>query len=449
MTDAVESAWPSPQRAWWAVGVFSVAAVVSYTDRQILSLLVDPLRAALHISDSQVGLLQGLAFALIYALAGLPLGRLADTMSRRLVIIMGVLIWSAGTVACGYAPNFAALFAARIAVGVGEAALAPAAISMIADLFPANRRGAATGAFLVGMMIGSGVAITLGGAILQAANQGLFHGVPIVGSMAPWRATLIIIGLPGPAVALLLLSVKEPVRRNRAVGAHPASLGASVAGFRARGGVLLPLYAAMALVSIGDSAIGNWSPTLMSRRFSIGPGEIGLLLGGSSIVTGIAGTVLGGLLADRMIHRGGSSRRLVIAAAAAAIGVAGGAIGFASSGLQVVGFFAFWAFMSAVSGTIGITSVQEVVTNEMRGLAVAINSVGNILVGVVVGTSLTAFLTDAVYRSPLAVGVSISSVAIPVGMAAAALFWLAYRNLASRTAGEDQTPSARPAVAEL
>ncbi len=141
---AGEPPWPSPSRAWWAVGVFCIAAILSYSDRQILSLLVDPIRADLHATDVQIGLLQGAAFALIYAVAGVALGRAADVLPRRLVIVAGILIWSLATVACGYAHSFGSLFAARAAVGIGEAALAPAAMSIITDSFPVNRRGAAT-----------------------------------------------------------------------------------------------------------------------------------------------------------------------------------------------------------------------------------------------------------------------------------------------------------------
>ena len=128
--------WPPAGRAWWAVAVFALGAVLSYTDRQILSLLVDPIRGDLRISDTQISLLQGLAFALIYSVAGLPLGRLADVLPRRSVILAGVLVWTAATVACGLSRSFGALFLARVFVGVGEAALAPAAMSMITS---ANR----------------------------------------------------------------------------------------------------------------------------------------------------------------------------------------------------------------------------------------------------------------------------------------------------------------------
>src|SRR6185312_8768445 len=186
-----EPPWPPATRGWWAVGVFCIAAILSYSDRQILSLLVDPIRADLHVTDVQVGLLQGAAFALIYAVAGVALGRAADVLPRRLVIVTGVAIWSVATLACGYAGSFGALFLARAAVGVGEAALAPATMSIITDSFPVNRRGAGTGAFLMGMVIGGGVAITLGGFILQAAQAGALRGVPVLGALAPWRASLV------------------------------------------------------------------------------------------------------------------------------------------------------------------------------------------------------------------------------------------------------------------
>src|SRR6516225_1782664 len=198
-----EPPWPSASRAWWAVGVFCIAAILSYSDRQILSLLVDPIRADLHITDAQVGLLQGAAFSLIYAVAGVALGRAADVMPRRLVIVAGVLVWSVGTLACGYANSFGSLFAARAAVGIGEAALAPAATSIIADSFRAHRRGAGIGVFLMGMVVGAGGALALGGFILQAAQSGALAGVPVLGALAPWRAGLVVLGLAGLPVALL------------------------------------------------------------------------------------------------------------------------------------------------------------------------------------------------------------------------------------------------------
>ena len=187
--------WPSAASAWGAVALFCVAAVLSYTDRQILSLLVDPIRADLHISDTQVGVLQGVAFAVIYSFAGLPLGRLADLVERRYVIFAGIALWSVGTLICGYAGDFWSLFGGRVVVGVGEAALAPAAFSMISDMFPAERRGTALGVFIMGMAVGGGVAITIGGEVLGLAASGAFAGVPGLRDLVPWRAVLVLLGV--------------------------------------------------------------------------------------------------------------------------------------------------------------------------------------------------------------------------------------------------------------
>ena len=195
-------------------GVQRLRRAVLY-DRQILSLFVNPIRTDLRISDTQVSLLQGFAFFLIYSIAGLPLGRLADLVPRRAIIVCGVLVWTVATIACGLSHSFGALFVTRVFVGVGEAALAPAAMSMITDLFAPHRRGAATGVFVMGKVVGGGVAPGVGGFLLQAAQAGLLHGLPLPGKLMPWRALLLLLGLPGVGLALLLLTVKEPARRHR------------------------------------------------------------------------------------------------------------------------------------------------------------------------------------------------------------------------------------------
>ena len=195
--------WPPATRAWSTVGLFCIAAILSYTDRQILGLLVDPIRADLEISDTDVGVLQGVAFAIIYSVAGLPLGRLADIFQRRRVILTGVALWSVGTILCGYASSFWMLFAGRLIVGIGEAALAPAAMSMIADMFPTERRGTAIGLFAMGMVIGGGAAISIGGVLLELAVDHRFAGIPMVGALAPWREVLVLLGLAGGTRARL------------------------------------------------------------------------------------------------------------------------------------------------------------------------------------------------------------------------------------------------------
>ncbi|MEA1672720.1 MFS transporter [Nitrospirillum sp. BR 11163] len=402
------------------------AAVLAYTDRQVLSLLVDPIRHDLGIGDTQMGLLQGLAFAAIYSLAGLPLGRLADMASRRWIIIVGVLIWSVATFLSGYAQSFGALFAARVCVGIGEAALTPAATAMIADYFPPQRRGAAIGFFNMGMALGAGGAIAIGGALLQAANAGRFAGVPGLAGVAPWRAVLLTLGLPGLAVMALLLVTKDPPRRGRVpTGGRILPLRDVLSLFAKRRATLLPLYLGLALISVADFAVLSWTPALLSRRFALSPGEIGVALGAITLFTGTVGTFGGGLFSDRLARRGGARARLTLAVGTSAVCVVGAGLAAVDSAAAILVLAAVVLFAGTVSASVGITSVQDLVTSDMRGLAAAIVSFGNILIGLGVGAMLTAALTDHLFHDPLAVGGSLALVVTPAAVLAAFGFWRA------------------------
>ncbi|HEV2532755.1 MFS transporter [Phenylobacterium sp.] len=424
---AGEAPWPAPSRAWWAVGVFCIAAVLSYSDRQILSLLVDPIRADLHATDVQIGLLQGAAFALIYAVAGVALGRAADVLPRRLVIVAGIVIWSLATVACGYATSFWTLFAARAAVGIGEAALAPAAMSIITDSFPVNRRGAATGTFLMGMIVGGGVALALGGIILQAAQSGALRGLPIVGGLAPWRAGLVILGLLGLPAATLALTVPEPRRRHLIAGAtgRPVPLRDAARRLALLWPVLLPLYAAMGLSSLCDFAILNWTPTLLSRRFGVGVAEIGGVLGAVVIVGGVLGSAGAGVVADRMVKRGGASSRLLLAVGAMVAGILSTLFVLAPLPAVIFALAGVWIFASTTGQAVGITVLQELAPGDARGLSVSIVSLINIGVGLALGAALPALILEHVLHDPAAVGAAITAVALPCAVVATLLYRLA------------------------
>jgi MFS family permease len=421
---AAETPWPPPSRAWWAVGVFCIAAVLSYSDRQILSLLVDPIRADLHATDVQIGLLQGAAFALIYAVAGVGLGRAADVLPRRLVIVAGIVIWSLATLACGYATSFGSLFAARAAVGIGEAALAPAALSIITDSFQVNRRGVATGTFLMGMIVGGGVALALGGFILQAAQSGALRGLPVLGALAPWRSGLVILGLLGLPVALLAATVPEPARRHLIGGssARPVPLGDAAKRLAALWPALLPLYAAIGLASLCDFAILNWVPTFLSRRFGVGVAEIGGVLGTVVIVGGVLGSAGAGMVADRMVKRGGASSRLVLAVGAMLAGIVATLFVLAPSPPLIFTLAGLWIFASTTGQSVGITVLQELAPGDARGLSVSIVSLINIGLGLALGAALPALILEHVLHDPAAVGTAITIVALPCAIVSTLLY---------------------------
>ncbi len=428
-----EAPYPPPSRAWWVVAIFGVAAVLQYTDRQILSLLVDPIRGDLGLSDTQISVLQGAGFAVLYSLIGLPLGRAADMLPRRNLIVAGIVLWSVATAACGFATEYVQLLLCRICVGIGEAALAPAAVSMIADYFPPTRRGTAIGVFLTGQGIGGGAAITIGGFVLELAQHGAFSSLPWLGAMAPWRIVMVMVGLPGIPVALLLLTAPEPARRRAAQAGHVLPLSEVYRGFRKRFASLAPLYIATALLSVGDYGLLAWSPALLSRNFAFSPAEIGAVLGGLAMATSIVATIGAGLFADRLARTGGTPARLRLVYLSSIAGVLGACVGFAPDATTALIVLTVWMVVSTVTSTVAITALLELVPNEMRGIGTSLVSFCNTILGLGLGPTLVALATDHVFASETAVGLAMTLVVLPAAFIAILLYYRAFRVVSAQS----------------
>jgi MFS family permease len=420
--------YPASLRAWWLVGVLCLAALVSYTDRLILSALVDPIKHSLGVGDSAVGLLQGAAFALVYVFSGLLLGRLVDQRRRRTILVFGSTLWCLGTVACGLAPSFGPLFVARIAVGIGEAALAPAAVSMIADSFAPARRGTAVGLFMVGFFIGGPASIAIGGVLLSMAQAGTFALIPAIGALEAWRAVLVITGLAGLAVPGLFLTLVEPARRATEPVLPLRAMVRRLGSFRRSVG---PLYLAMGMLSIGDYGVLAWMPSALSRRFALPPAEVGTTFGAVTVIAGILGCLLGGVLSDAAARWRGTSGRLVLALAVAVL-ASGASVLICSAHLAAaVAGLGLWTFCSGLGAISGLAAVQNLVPGEYRGVGIALVAFCNTLLGLGFGPSIVAAITDHIYRDPTAVGLAITTAALPTGVVAALLFWAASRAAAA------------------
>ena len=216
---------PSTGRAWLSVAILLLIAIFSYLDRLIVSLLVEPIRLSLHATDFQMGLLQGIAFGLFYALFGIPIGWLVDRYSRRGIIYVGMTLWSFAAAMCGMAQTYGHLLIARFGVGVGEASLSPAAYSIISDLFPPRRLALALGVFATGAALGGALAYIVGGAVIQYFENIGTIAFPVVGQLEPWQMVFVVTGLPGIFVAMLVFFVPEPVRRQSPVLAPGADAG--------------------------------------------------------------------------------------------------------------------------------------------------------------------------------------------------------------------------------
>jgi MFS family permease len=406
-----EAPYPRRGYAWCVVAILIGTAILSYTDRQVLSLLVDPVRRDLGISDTEVSLLLGTAFAVVYGLAGIPFGLLADRTSRRNLIFAGVLIWSAGTVACGYSHSFAQLFAARIVVGLGESVLSPAAISLISDYFPPARRGMAVGCFLSGIAIGIGAAILIGGGVLQVVESGALSGTALA-AVAPWRMVLLLIGAPGFLWALLILVIKEPPRR--------LAVEALVGTAEQRGTLwrIAPVYFVVATASLVDNAVGAWAPTLLIRGFGRDPAQVGLQLG-LLLTIGFGGGVLaGGALSDLVGGDGRWLRKLGVCLAASLLILPVAAAIDARQLAVVMTAVPLYFALSGIVTACGFSSILDAVPNRQRGFAMAVSFFLNVAFGAGLGPTSVALAASHVFGSYAGLGP-------PLALTAAAGYLLA------------------------
>jgi MFS family permease len=413
--------YPSRGYAWTVVAILVATAVLSYTDRQVLSLLVDPIRADLGISDTEVSLLLGTAFAVVYGVAGLPLGYLADRTSRRNLIFAGVLVWSIGTLACGLSQSFGQLFAGRLVVGLGEAVLSPAAISLISDYFPPSRRGTAVGCFLSGIAMGIGASILIGGGVLHLVQLGALAHTPLA-AQAPWRLVLLVIGAPGLLWALAILAIREPVRRS--TEAPPAvSSAADASGWRATGWArVIPIYIVVAIASLVDNAVGAWAPTLLTREFHMDRAQVGVELGILLTAAFGGGVLAGGWLADRAGLRGGWSGKLLVCLIAGALILpVAASINAAQVTLVMLSVPAYFA-LSGIVTACGFSAILDVVPNRSRGLAMSISFFLNVAVGGAVGPTAVALASDHVFGGEAGLGPALAvTVGVAYGLAAVTL----------------------------
>ena len=405
------SPWPSPLRAWYAVGILFLAYALSFVDRTILSLLVGPIRADLGISDTQVSLLHGFAFAIFYTLLGVPIARLADHGSRRMIISLSAIAWSLACAICGVARSFWQLFLARIGVGVGEAGLSPAAYSMLADLFPERRLALAMSVYTSAIYIGAGLSMIIGGAVIGATAHWALPGLPLLGVMRPWQATFVVVGLPGLALGALLWTVGEPRRRIAGPRAADHSITATVRHLREHVRAYAGFILGFTLISVIYNVAVAWGPTFLIRRLGISTPEAGFLLGSVILSGGVGGVLLGGAVADVLRRRGQLDATLTVGIISAFCAAPSGAAAFRMTHLTpfvlLIGMMLFGASMAFGAAAAGI---QALTPNRMRAQASAVYLFTLNIVAVGIGPTAAALVTDHWFHDDMRVGDSVSIV---------------------------------------
>lgn len=399
----------SPVMGWAAVVALCLAQVVSTIDRGMLALVVDPVRADLGITEVQIALLQGFAFAVFYVSVGLPLGYLADKVNRRALLVTGILVWSAATLGSGFARGFGDLFLARLLVGMGEAVLAPCAVGMISEMFPPERRGRPMSVYVLGTMVAFGIGAAVCGMILGAAPKGAFAAWPVVGSLAPWRVAFVLVGLSGVPVALMLAWLGGAGGRGKGVAAAGGGREA-LGALKARARVLLPLYGSIALFAMGGAASTNWSAVMLTRGFGVTVAVAGKALGGALIVWALIGAALAAWLVDRVAARSGTSGKIALSGAVT-LAMIPSCFGFLAPGFTgAVAMSAEVMGASALFGTIMLSVIAEIVPPGTRGLAVALYAFVMTMIGGSLGPLAVAWLTEHLFHDPRMVGWSMGIV---------------------------------------
>jgi MFS family permease len=428
--------YPSLRRAWWAVIVLFLAYTVSFVDRTILSLLVEPLRRDLHISDTQISLLQGLAFAIFYTTMGIPIAIWADRGSRRVITATGIFFWSLMTAACGLATTFWQLFAARLGVGVGEAALSPATYSLIADLFPENKRGRALGVFASGVNVGAGLALLIGGTVVSMATK-LGTIETSFGAFRSWQLVFVLVGLPGLLVALLALTIHEPRRSHpaTAVQSEPGAFGYFLAKYKA---AIAAHFVGFSICGLAFTGVSAWAPTFLIRHHGFTAAQAGQSLGLAVLIVGTLGALTGGVLSDRWVHLKDGTLRIGLIAVLMqmAAGIAGPLVNTPAIAIlcfSVVFFFGGFAY------TAGAAAIQKLTPGRLRARMSALYLFVVTIIATALGPTSIALVTDRVFKSPAEVGHSMAIVAGIIGPVGAVAFMLGLRPFAKAIAGQLQT----------
>lgn len=419
-TDVAEQPFPRRAYGWYVVALLILAYIVAFIDRGILALLVRPIKEDLALSDTQMSWLMGPAFGLFYATLGIPIAVMADRRSRRNIIVIGVALWSLATAACGLARNYVSLFLARMMVGVGEGTLSPCAYSIIPDYFPRQAALKAVGLYTMGQSIGAGIAFLLGGQVVLCVSQASGVDWPLVGVLKPWQMTFVVVGLPGALLALLMLTIREPVRRGYlsqqgAAGRQAQPVPATFRFLRGHWKTFGALFLGNSVVTtIGYSYF--WLPTVFQRTWGTEAAEAGIYYGAVLAVFGPLGVITGSKLSEWLYQRGRHDAPYtvfmlsVISTLPFAI-----AVPLAADGRWAVVLLVPTIFGLAVASATSSAAMVHIAPAEFRAQISAIYLLVISLIGLFVGPPSVAMLTDYVFQNEMMIHYSLLTVTIVIG----------------------------------
>jgi MFS family permease len=410
--------------------------MVSFIDRSILTLLVEPLKRDLHLTDVQVSLLMGLAFVSSYVAVGLPVARLADYKSRRAIMGLAVTVWSLMTAVCGLARTFTHLFLCLVGVGAGEGCSGPANYSMISDLFPREKLARAIAVVTIGFYAGSGLALAIGGTLTSIFMALPPKTLPLIGFVRGWQLTFFAVGLPGLLVAALMCTVREPLRRGRlalrgaGVNGPPklVPIRDVVAFLRANASIYIPMFLGTGVQNLVVLGIATWGAVFYMRTFHWSPARYGLTLGVIALTVSPLGSLAGGFLAEYFAKKGYSDANLRVVRMATMLAVPGLIVyPLMPTAAAAIAIFVYATFLtSSVNGPLN-AALQTITPNQMRGQVTAIFLIFFNFIGLGLGPTLVALYTQYVFHSERLVGRSMSAAALTIGPIAVLLWFIAMK----------------------
>jgi|TARA_B100000953_G_scaffold284797_1_gene264840 MFS family permease len=302
----ISPATPYPDRkyAWFVVFVLILASLIAFIDRQVVAIVVGPMQEDLGVGDTEIGWLYGV-FALFYAVAALPIATLADKKSRKIIIAVGIALWSILTIACGLARNYWQVFFARMGVGIGEATLNPSTTSLIGDFFPRKDVPLALSIFQIGPIVGTGIAFIIGGMVLELVQQAEPLTLPLIGALKPWQQTFVYVGAPGILLAGLFLFIREPVRR---VSNEPEIARSGTAQlihfYRTNASTLLWHHLGFVSLILTGYAFVFWSVTFFVRIHGVPAADASQIFGWIFVIFGPLGPLIVAYIAAELKRRG-------------------------------------------------------------------------------------------------------------------------------------------------
>jgi MFS family permease len=421
--------WPGRARAYYALLILTLALLVATVDRGVLSVLVEYIKRDLHVSDTQFSILSGFAFVFFYAFLGLPIARLADRFSRRLIIGLGIAFWSIMTAFGGVAQSYQQLFWARVGVGAGESSFAPATYSILTDSFPPDKLPMAMSLLSFGFVCGGGFALIAGGAALQAAAAIGPVVLPLAGRLHSWQLVFFLVGLPGLFIALSMATVSEPARRGLlpgAAGARPDMMPIKLIGrFLAdEWRTFLPIFAAMGIKTLLSFGAALWTPAFFVRTYGWSMPQSGYRLGLVSLLISPFGLLVGGWLAQHYARRGRDDANLrVLQLATIAVVPTSILYPLMPTPAAALALYGLNYFFACVGIGPGNAALQIVTPNQMRGQIRALFQLVFNLVGYALGPLFVALFTDHVFHAESAIRYSLSTAAAITGPIAVLITW--------------------------